>query len=193
MKKTFLHNGIKRFVAGMLCVSLMGNVWSNTINADYIVLVLTEQQEKTNWCWVAAARGLAKSKYNVTKTQSQGVQYIYGSPLNNPGSPQNIVDVAKYFTNFTIPFQKSSSYLSYSEIQTKIYNSNPVVACREKYTFLNQPLGGHAVLIVGFNSADNSLRYCDPEDGEIHIKSYSQMVEHYTNISHTVWEYSVYK
>lgn len=119
--------------------------------------VAVEGQKKSNWCWAATARMLAKNYYStITYTQNQAVSYVKGSEVNAAGNIIEASAAAQYYIS-NIP--GASLNLAYDGIYTEtnlkkfIDDGHVLYVMRGWYRNLNTASsrsGGHATLIYGY-------------------------------------------
>ncbi len=152
-------------VKKLCCVSLATLMIIHTTLTSFAITTLSVphyQQEKSNWCWAAAARMVGKYKTPAsTKTQTQIVTYVKGSPTDNtPGSLLEIVSATEYASNFAITGGIYFFTLSFANIKNRINGNMPI-----------QPLvrgngTGHYYVIYGYHSSSsgNYVYLIDPGD-----------------------------
>ena len=138
------------------------------------------KQEKSNWCWVASARMMAK--YHVpssTRTQTQMVVYIKGSNVNKTGTTTEAANAAKYAAhNQRIYLPRSAQ--TFDVIKARINENVPVYAAAGYYDSNNERHGGHAVVIYGYQIVPKStggIYYNDPSTASSHYTRFSSFCD----------------
>lgn len=133
-------------------------------------------QTQPNRCWAASDEMVGKYYYKFkrgdtsTVTQADVATYIFGSPIDQGGSPdktrrgllyagRTVVPYIPYFTaDTTTPVN-----FEYASIQTFINTGRPVI------TAILYPVDGaaygHALVVDGYNDTNNQIRCIDPYDG----------------------------
>ncbi len=139
-------------------------VCSSTVLAAFTELAVPlYTQQKSNWCWAAAAEMAGKFKYSSsTVTQADIVAKIKGdSSLNKPGKTSETAESIEYVTGGY--YGASHTILSrwgFDKVKTSIDNSYPVVP------LVNDGNTGHYYVIVGYNPTDDSIAVNNPGDGQ---------------------------
>ena len=160
--------------------------------ATYRFYVISEKQEKSNWCWIATARGIASLSALVHNTQAEGVAAVKGSVKNVGGKAKDIEAGAEFFSdglNFTV----ISRPLTFNEIKKEI-DKGHLIGVTWGYYIGNVSMHGHAVFIVGYNDNDGNenVVYCETDSGKILQKPYSEIVSKYIDGEHRIYERSIY-
>lgn len=151
-----IWGGIAVLSAFMVC--------SSTVLAAFTELAVPlYKQQKSNWCWAAAAEMAGKFKYSSsTVTQADIVAKIKGnSTVNEAGSTSETAKSIEYVTGGY--YGASSTILfrwGWDKVKTSIDNNYPVVP------LVNDGSSGHYYVIVGYNSTDASIAVNDPWDGQ---------------------------
>lgn len=77
-----------------------------------------EEQEKSNWCWVACARNSVHHETSNHRTQKAAVMHIKGTILDwypdEPGTIAEIEEAAEYISKDTESYTGVSSTYSFS-------------------------------------------------------------------------------
>lgn len=120
-------------------------------------------QQKSNWCWAAAALMAGEYKYSAsTATQPKIVAHVKGnSTINETASIFETVDATEYVTNDTIELSTTlTSPWSFSQVKTSIEHGFPVIPLAVKGL-----VNGHFYVIIGCNSSTNQIKLIDPLNG----------------------------
>lgn len=134
-------------------------------------------QEKTNWCWAASAWMIGKkATNNSTRTQTNLVVYVKGSNVNQGGTLSESALAAKYMTSNSYSFATRTTPFTHSQIRTHIVALKPIYASAGYYNSSGVRVGGHAVVIYGYNYPDKIVEYIyymDPWDGRSYYTTYN--------------------
>ena len=165
---------IKRTLTGVLLVAiLLCNTSITTFAAwDMLQNVPRYCQEKSNWCWAAAALMAGKYKYPAsTATQPKIVAHVKGnSTVNDTASIFETVNATEYVTNDTIELSTTLiSPWNFSQVRTSIEHGFPVIPLAVKGL-----VNGHFYVIIGCNPSTNSIRLIDPSNGVLYTCSWSE-------------------
>ncbi len=182
---------MKRTIAGILagiCLAFS----SVSVFGKYTFSVICEKQEKTYWCWVATARGIARGEKVVQKTQSDAVIAVKGKNVNQPGNVKELEAAAEYFApgvNFTIRYKP----FTFNEI-VKTIEAGHMVGVNWGYYYGTVRNGGHSVFIVGYNSNDGQqlVVYCETLLGEIIHENYDKFVSRSETNYNVKYEQTIY-
>ena len=153
----------KRIPSFLMAILLIINICSSitavqAASSRTTLPVPIYQQEKTNWCWAAAARMAGVYKYWTTSvTQSEIVGFIKGS--SNINEPGDIFETAESITYVTKGLYSAltAGQWPMSNIEHSIDNDYPVVP------LVNDGNTGHYYVICGYNSSKIVLN--DPWTG----------------------------
>lgn len=126
-----------------------------------------QQQERTLWCWVAAARNMAVARFtsvNVSKSQSDVVKEIKGSVVNKDGS---LKETSKAVDSFSKSGTSKAieSQLSFQLIKAQIVKQKAVILGMH-----NVLDNGHATLLYGYDSDSTKVKVYDSQMGNIICK-----------------------
>ena len=182
---------LKGTISLILMISFIIQKPYNT-KATYRFYVVSEKQEKSNWCWIATARGIASLSALVHNTQAEGVAAVKGSVKNVGGKAKDIEAGAEFFSdglNFTV----ISRPLTFYEIKKEI-DKGHLIGVTWGYYIGNKSMHGHAVFIVGYNDNDGKQEviYCDPETGGYEHEEYDKMVSKNVKGEQRIYERSIY-
>ncbi len=114
-----------------------------------------------------------------TRDQADAVRNIKGTLFNphpnETGSIYDTRDAAVYISNNTKAYTAVVSTKSFTFISERIYNEHPVIAAAGYYTSAGTRNGGHATLIVGWDTSTGVQRitYFDSADGTYRTCSYA--------------------
>lgn len=151
------------FLTTFLAVSML--LCSNTFASFVELNVPKYTQEKSNWCWVTAAKMAGNYlSPTVTVSQSQLVFNIKGSYDNKTGT---VWEAARAMEMSTFPTQsatvKITGYFPWSDTKKSINNGYPLVALvADSMTSQN----GHYYVIKGYDPDINSIKVIDPSNGK---------------------------
>ncbi len=181
----------KRMVMGIMAVICLARN-PVFVYGKYTFTSITEKQEKSYWCWVATARGIARGEVFVGKTQTDAVIAVKGENVNKGGTVQELESAAEYFApgkNFCIRYRA----FTFSEIVSAI-EAGHLVGANWGYYYGSVRNGGHSVFIVGYNSnnGQQTVVYCEPLIGEIQQKKYSDFVSGSEKNYNVRYEQSIY-
>ena len=146
-------------------------------------------QEKSKWCWAAAARMAGKYKYpNSTRNQGQIVAYIKGnSGVNEEASIFETVKATEYVTNNTIELSTTLLFnWSWSDIKVSIDNNYPAIA------LVNKDGSGHYYVIRGYDSVTKEIVVNDPWLGRRYVVSWEEFKNGGWNDETRPYKYTVY-
>ena len=155
---------IQRIVAMLLILCVMVFSQIKGIYGMYMFYVVSEKQEKSNWCWAASSRALARQEGKVTKSQTDAVIYIKGKNVNDMASLQEYEKAAEYYSGKN--FSTMVTPMTYPQI-TKMLDDGHLVGTNCGYYLGNYRYSGHSLYIVGYNNNDgqNLVVFVDPKDG----------------------------
>lgn len=126
-------------------------------------------QERSNWCWAAAARMAGIYKYWTSSvTQTQIVANVKGAVTNTTATAAETAAAINYVTNNTYPATCSAGTFTLAKIQTSINNDYPVVP------LVYASLSGHFYVIYGYNNSTLLLK--DPASGGNKTCTYTQFL-----------------
>lgn len=159
---------IKRLMASAMCISLITFAFEKSVKGYATFYAISEQQERSNWCWVASARGVARGETTVTATQSAAVRHVKGSVVNEKGTPDETEQAAEYFSPSS-DFVQYGGPLAFNQIKACIDNGHLVMTL----FFPNESslaTSGHAIFVIGYDDDYNGdgekvIRYCETSDG----------------------------
>ncbi len=186
---------MKKVIKGILVIALIGSIVSQRpekVCGTYTFYAISEKQQKSNWCWIATARGIARGEKTVRKSQSDGVIAVKGSNVNEGGKASDIEKGAEYFANglnFTVLLRE----LTYYEIVNKI-NSGHLIGVTWGYYVNGMSRHGHAIYIVGYNNNNGAqkVEYCETLSGDIKEMEYSDLVSDNISGETRKYERSIY-
>ncbi len=166
---------MKRIVMGIMAVFCLA-FNPVCVYGKYTFTTISEKQEKSYWCWVATARGIARGEAFVGKTQTDAVIAVKGENVNKGGTVQELEAAAEYFApgkNFSVRYRA----FTFNEIVNAI-EAGHLVGANWGYYYGSVRNGGHSVFIVGYNSnnGQQTVIYCEPLIGELVQKNYSDFV-----------------
>lgn len=121
-----------------------------------------QNQEKSNWCWVASARNAVSLRKTVTASQSAGVTYGWGNTNNSPGTTTDIQNVAFYFSNYSYSYSYQNYSLPFSSVVSCIAGGRPVIAGTGLGNAQGVRVSGHVVCIYYVDESTAKIRYKDP-------------------------------
>ena len=152
-------------MASAMCISLITFAFEKSVKGYATFYAISEQQEQSNWCWVASARGAARAETTVTATQSDGVRHVKGSVVNARGSRDETERAAEYYSPSS-DFVQYGGPLSFNQIKACIDNGHLVITLFFPHES-NPATSGHAIFINGYNTNDGEqqVRFCEPNDG----------------------------
>ena len=184
---------IQRIVAILLTICVMVYSQIKEIYAISIFYAVAEVQEKSNWCWVASARALARQEGKVTKSQTDTVIYVKGENVNEMGSLQEYEKAVEYLSGKN--FATKVTPLTFSQIK-KILDDGHLVGANCGNYLGSYRYSGHSLYIVGYstNDGNNMITYVDPMDGEDYRLSYDEFCKR-TNVNGSIIKYekSIFK
>lgn len=153
----------KKIWGGIVVLAALMVCYSTALAAFTELAVPRYKQQKSNWCWAAAAEMAGKFKYSSsTVTQADIVTEIKGSStVNDAGSISETAESIEYVTNDYYGASSTNLFRwGWNKVKTSIGNNYPVVP------LVNDGNTGHYYVIVGYNSADSSIAVNDPWDGQ---------------------------
>lgn len=121
----------------------------------YTQLPITRQrQEKTMWCWVASARMVGNyCNSSNSRTQSDMVTYVKGSPINEGGTDYEIEEAIEYICSRDAIATYNN--LSFTEAWNEVMTGDPFIA----HVTWNGG-GGHAITCYAFDKENfNGLAF----------------------------------
>lgn len=125
---------------------------ASVINVFAGTLSLTRYtQEKSKWCWVAAAQMIGNYKGNY-KTQSEICQAVKNSIVNEGGTNSEVASAIKYTTGKNVSV---NGQLPMSEIMNEIDSRDPVAI-----KMIWNSGTAHAIVVSGYDGG--KLRLTDP-------------------------------
>ena len=150
-------------IVSLLMIGILVACFSMTAFASFEELNVPKYtQEKSMWCWAAAAQMAGKYKYSTSDaTQTDIVTYVKGSAVNNEGSIFETANATEYVTNNT--YGLSTAWISkwgWDKVKTSIDNGYPVIA------LVDGGGSGHYYVIRGYDASTNKIALNDPWDGE---------------------------
>lgn len=155
--------GWKRVTAAGLCTVLLFGGFAKTVKGAAVFYAIVEEQEMSQWCWVASARGVARGETTVTKTQADGVRAIKGNVIDEGGTDDETLRATKYFS----PNSDFIMYgpLSFNQIQACINNGHLILTLYDP--LIDVHLNGHAMFVTGYNTNNGrqDVWYCEPFEG----------------------------
>lgn len=150
---------LKRISSLFLSFILATGLLICTVSAAYTELNVSRfRQERSLWCWAAAARMAADYLYSPIPTQSEIVEYIKGSVVNDTGS---IAETARSM-EFATSWVKHASYTSsgnpwtFQHVTISIDNHRPIVP------LVNDGNSGHYYVICGYEASTGRIALIDP-------------------------------
>lgn len=108
-------------------------------------------QEKSKWCWVAAAQMIGNYKGNY-KTQSAICKEVKGSIVNEGGTDVEVASAIGYTTGKNVAI---NGVLPITEIMSEIDNRDPVAI-----KMIWNTGGAHAIVVSGYSGGQ--LQLMDP-------------------------------
>ena len=117
------------------------------------------RQEKSQWCWAAAARMAADYLYSPVPTQSQIVAYIKGSSnVNEPGTTAETARSMEFATSWVkhAGSTTSGNPWTFQHVTISIDNHRPVVP------LVNDGSSGHYYVICGYEASTERIALVDP-------------------------------
>ena len=156
---------IKRLMASVIGISLFTFASEKSVKGYATFYTISEQQERSNWCWVASARGAARAEATVTASQSDGVYAIKKKIVNERGTADETRRVAQFFSPNS-DFVEYGNPLSFNQIKACIDNGHIVITLFDPHES-NPATSGHIIFVIGYNTNDGSeeVRYCETYDG----------------------------
>ena len=131
-------------------------------NSNYV------SQLHSCWCWAAAAENLTIAEGEHYLNQTYAVLAIKGvdengNPKDVPGSIADCAHAAEYISLNHLDYLSDNTVKSYYFICDNIYNGHPIVAGGTCYDNNGNPLGSHAVMLMGWDNNYNSqlVKYHD--------------------------------
>lgn len=146
-------------------------------------------QEKSQWCWAAAARMAGKYRYpSSTVNQGQIVAHVKGSSaVNEAASIFEIVDAAEYVTNDTMEFSTTLLFnWDWSDIMVSINNNYPAIA------LVYGDGNGHYYVIRGYDSTANTVIVNDPWYGKRFVVPWEDFKAGGWNDETRPYKYTIY-
>lgn len=164
MKQRINMNGIKRTLAIGLCVSLILVGFLKNVKGAAVFYAIAETQERSLWCWVASARGVARGETTVTASQADGVFAVKKRVVNEEGTVEETKKAVEYYSPNS-DFVLYDNALTFNQIKACIDSGHLVMTLFDPV--YNTGYYGHAMFIIGYNTNDGEeeVRYCDPADG----------------------------
>ena len=156
-------------------ISLGSTIYAYAVNSIMLDAAYVKQQ-KTNWCWAAAAENAVIYERTNKYTQKDAVAKIYGSAVNVSGSLADSKAAAEYISNYNEDYSYINGRNSYSALRNRINNKHCVMVAGGYYVN-NVRNGGHMVLMFGYidgttPTSNGYIRYYDSEDGSRHLSYY---------------------
>lgn len=151
---------IKRLLLSVLLIALISfSIPSVAFAASKSLGVTSMNQEKSQWCWVAAPQMIIHYHKNTKPTQCTLVKRGKNvkSCANEPGT---LAQTKRALTQSGISNggKTVSSAASYSTIKSNINNSRPVILRKEWKENGKKNGVGHLSVIDGYNDKDNKIR-----------------------------------
>lgn len=173
MKRKINMNSIKRMLAVGLCTSLIFVGFMKNVRGEAVFYAISEIQERSKWCWVASARGVARGETTVTASQADGVFAVKGSVKNEEGTTEETKEAVEYYSPDS-DFVLYNNALTFNQIKVCIDNGHLVLTLFDPTSY-STALYGHAMFVIGYNTNDGveQIRYCDPSDGNTKWYSYA--------------------
>lgn len=180
---------IKQIMAVGVCISMMSVGLVKNVKGTAVFYAIAETQERSRWCWVASARGVARGETTVTASQADAVLAVKGNVVDKEGTAEETMTAVKYYSPNS-DFVLYENALTFNQIKACIDNGHLVLTMFYPTSY-SSALCGHAMFIIGYNDGDQNnleIRYCDPADGVTRWYPY----EYYKIISTTgtaIYEY----
>ncbi len=116
------------------------------------------QQEQSKWCWVAAAKMAGDFVYTPTYTQSEIVEYIKGSVVNETGSISETAESMELATGWVqhANYTSQGNPWTFQNFMLSIRNQRPVVP------LVNDGLTGHYYVVCGYEESTERVALIDP-------------------------------
>jgi hypothetical protein len=158
-KKSLLQKWGLTFTVVMGITSSFGATASAYV--DYKTLSIPSyKQERDNWCWAASSQ-MSINYLGGNKTQSQIVNYVKGSVVNEPGTNAEVVRALNYGG---LSGSNVNGSLAFSKVASQVKNNQPILAA---VSWNNNPNGtGHMFVIRGFyndtSTGKQDIYYKDP-------------------------------
>ena len=179
----------KRLMASAICISLIAFTFEKSVKGYATFYAISEQQERSNWCWVAGARGAARAETTVTATQSDGVYAVKKEIINEKGTADETRRAAQFFSPNS-DFVEYGKPLSFNQIKACIDNGHLVITLFDPHG-INSATSGHIIFVTGYNTNDGTeqVRYCETNDGTTHWYHYDFFCSLSYSLS-SIYEYS---
>ncbi len=149
------------------------NVVSGYLGGNYV------KQEKSNWCWVAAAENTCIYKGYHNHNQYYTVFVIKGSVSdpypNTAGSIEDSASAVEIISSDNLSYTGEHNKKTFGFISEEIYMGYPVITAGGYYNAANERQGGHVVLTIGWTNAHsvNEIVYYDSAgNGSYHTCTY---------------------
>ena len=137
-------------------------------------------QEMSQWCWAASAQMAARTNWTSTRTQTEMVTHVKGSPVNEPATTSEMQTAANFASETTDYYV--ASVITESELITELNLGRPVAVLRGWYSSSGIRNGGHFTVIYGYqitNSGSYIFAIRDPWPVDVGVDrtmSYAQIV-----------------
>ena len=175
--KHCLKKGLFLFVVGSCFLSAGITASSYT---TYSLNYPNVAQQQTQWCWAACSLMSGKYVYpSSTKTQSQIVQYIKGSVVNQPGSLTETASAARFVTNNTRTYHGAMFTFPKEWFISQVVN-NKVPILGTECTSANV---GHMVSfkkVVIYDTGSSTITFVNPATGSTQAVSLYNLMNGFT-------------
>lgn len=118
--------------------------------------VIRQRQQRSNWCWAASSVMIGRYNVNSSITQTQVVNYVKGSVINEGGTDSEVITAIKYVSGGAKQPQISYSK-TYSQLVDYIDNGHPF----GMHIAWNSG-GGHMIVGAGYNKGNGTIYSIDP-------------------------------
>lgn len=141
-----------------------------------------EEQEKSNWCWVACARNSVHHETSNHRTQKAAVMHIKGGILNwypnVKGTIADIEEAAEYISKDTESYTSENAKFAFSKFKEQVEYSNATIACAALYDSDGERVTGHCMLVIGYyiSGNNNYLVYHDPANNSTYTCLFSEFL-----------------
>lgn len=179
---------IKRVAAITSCTFLITVGFAKNVKGTAVFYAISETQERSGWCWVASARGVARGETTVTATQSDGVLAVKGKVIDAGGTAEEAKAAAEFYSPNT-DFVLYNNALTFNQIKACIDNGHLVMTLYFPPNYSTAPCG-HAMFVIGYNDNNGveEVRYCDPTEGKTKWYPYEYFAI-ITNGGSNIYEY----
>lgn len=136
------------------------------------------KQQKTNWCWAASAENSVRYERKIKRTQKDAVKKLKGWLLNpHPnigGNAKDIKEAAEYISSGKENYSYLNKQETFNFLKRQVHIKNVPIIIYDYYKG-KQKTTRHAVAVIGYNDANDSIRVYDSDDGQKHWYDYKTL------------------